>query len=131
MFLRAHRVGRIGMRDGDGTYVVPINYAYADGCIYGHAAPGKKIELMRSWPQVAFQVDDIKNAATWRSVLVQGAWEELRSSEDTFRARSLLLRMFEGSMLGVTAGHGHRTTLSGAILFRIRAETMSGRAENA
>jgi uncharacterized protein len=129
-FLRARRIGRIAIRDAEGAYVVPISYAFADGCIYCHAAPGHKVTLMRRWPHVAFEVDDIRNPATWRSVLVQGKFEELTTEEDRFRARALLLRAFEGSLMSVTAGHGHRTTLAEAVLFRIRIESITGRAEN-
>lgn len=130
-FLRARRIGRVAMRDAEGAYLVPISYAFADGCIYGHAAPGRKIALMRRWPHVAFQVDDVRNPATWRSVLIRGKWEELTHEDDRFRARALLLKAFDGSAMSVTAGHGHRTTLADAILFRIRIESISGRAENA
>jgi hypothetical protein len=130
-FLRTRRIGRVGVRDAEGVYVVPISYAYADGCIYGHAPPGHKVTLLRRWPHVAFQVDDIRNPATWRSVLIQGKWEELTADEDRFRARALLLKAFEGSLMSVTAGHGHRTTLAEAILFRIHIESITGRAENA
>jgi nitroimidazol reductase NimA-like FMN-containing flavoprotein (pyridoxamine 5'-phosphate oxidase superfamily) len=130
-FLRRHRIGRLAVRDAEGAYIVPISYAYGDGSIYGHAAPGKKVQLARRWPHVAFQVDEVWNPATWVSVLVQGRWHELDREEDRFRARTLLLQAFEGSLMSATAGHGHRTTLAEAILFRIDIETVSGRAENA
>lgn len=130
-FLRHHRIARLAIRDAEGVYVVPISYAYGDGAIYGHAAPGKKVQLARRWPHVAVQVDEIWNPATWKSVLVQGRWHELDAEEDRFRARSLLLRAFEGSLMSATAGHGHRTTLADAVIFRVSVETISGRAENA
>ena len=87
--------------------------------------------LMRRWPHVALLVDEIQNPAHWRSVLVRGRWEELHTDEDKFRARALLLRAFEGSLMSVTAGHGHRTTLGDAIVFRIVIEEITGRAEPA
>ena len=130
-FLRRHRIGRLAVRDAEGVYIVPVSYAYGDDAIYGHAAPGKKVQLARRWPHVAIQVDEIWNPATWVSVLVQGRWHELDAEEDRFRARALLLQAFEGSLMSATAGHGHRTTLADAIIFRVSIETMSGRAENA
>lgn len=128
--LRRHRHGHIAMRDAEGAYVVPISYAYADGAIYGHAAPGRKIALMRRWPHVAFQVEDVEHGARWRSVVVRGRFEELHGEDDQFRCRALLLKAFEGNHMSLTAGHGHRTTLADAVLFRIRIEEMTGRAEN-
>lgn len=125
-----NRIGRLAMRDAEGAYVVPISYAFGDGVIYGHAAPGRKIVLLRRWPHVALLVDEIQNLARWRSVMVRGRWEELHAEEDKFRARALLLRAFEGSLMSVTAGHGHRTSLSDAIMFRVVIEEVTGRSEH-
>lgn len=127
--LQRHRVGRIGVRDAEGVYVVPISYVYAGGAIYAHSAPGRKIQLMRRWPHVAFHVDEIEHLSRWRSVLVRGRFEELLEQEERQRARLLLVRAFEGSLLAVTAGHGHRTHLADAILWRIRPEEITGRAQ--
>ena len=125
-----NRIGRLAMRDAEGAYAVPISYAFGDGVVYGHAAAGRKIVLMRRWPHVSLLVDEIESPARWRSVLVRGRWEELCLEEDKFRARALLLRAFEGSLMSVTAGHGHRTTLGEAIVFRIVVEEITGRAEH-
>ena len=125
-----NRIGRLAMRESEGAYVVPVSYAFGDGVIYGHAAPGRKIMLMRRWPHVSLLVDEIQSPAHWRSVMVRGRWEELHIEEDKFRARALLLRAFEGSLMSATAGHGHRTTLGEAIMFRIVIEEISGRAEH-
>lgn len=127
--LRRHRFGRLGVRDAEGAYIVPLSYAFEDGAVYAHAAPGRKIALMRRWPHVAFQVDEIEDGAHWRSVLLRGRFEELRDDGGRERARLLLVKAFEGNLMSVTAGHGHRTHLADAILFRIVIEGISGRAE--
>ena len=128
--LRNSRLARIAMRDAEGTYVVPISFVYADGAIYGHSAPGHKINVMRRWPHVSVLVDDITNFATWRSVLCRGKWQELTDEEDRTRARMLLLRAFDADLWWVTAGHGHRTALADAILYRIEIEEITGMAQN-
>jgi len=128
--LQHTRVARLATRDGEGTYAVPISFVYADDSIYGHAAPGRKIELMRQWPQVAVLVDEIKTIATWRSVLVRGTWRELHEEVDRVRSRALLLSAFDGDLWWATAGHGHRTTLADAILYRIDISEMTGVAQN-
>ncbi len=127
--LLRHRFGRLGVRDAEGVYIVPLSFAYEDGALFAHAPFGRKISLMRRWPHVAFQVDEVDDAAHWRSVLVQGRCEELREDGEQAHARLLLVRAFDGNPMSVTAGHGHRTHLADAILFRIRVEEMSGRAE--
>ena len=128
--LRHERVGRLAIREAEGAYMVPITYAFGDGAIYAHAPMGKKISLMRLWPHVAFQVDTIQNLSTWRSVLVRGLFEEITDDDLAFRARALLIRASGGSLWGTTAGHGHATSLADAVLFRIRIDEMSGRAQN-
>ncbi len=127
--LRSQAVGRIAMRDADGVYVVPIHYAFAEGAVFAHAAPGKKLRLMRLWPHVALEVDTIVSPTEWKSVLVQGAFHELTGEPDQVHARQVLLRAFDGNHAAVTAGHGHRTTLAEAVVFRIDPAEITGCAE--
>ena len=41
-FLQAENVGRIGCHTEGVTYVVPVSYVYAEGCVYGHARKAGK-----------------------------------------------------------------------------------------
>lgn len=127
--LARHRVGRVGMRDAEGVYLVPIGYAFDGAYLYGHAASGRKVSLMRRWPHVAFEVDEVEDESHWRCVLVRGRFEELSDPTDQDRARLRLLRAFDGNPQLVTAGHGHRVHLADAILFRIHVEEVTGRSE--
>jgi nitroimidazol reductase NimA-like FMN-containing flavoprotein (pyridoxamine 5'-phosphate oxidase superfamily) len=128
--LRRNTIARLGIRDVESPYIVPISYAYASGVIYGHAPPGKKVALARIWPDVSLLVDEIQAPDVWQSALVRGRWHELTSEEDRVRARMELLRVAGGSLLRATAGHGHKTTLADAILFRVTIGEMTGRAEH-
>ena len=40
--LRTEYIARIGCHDGNRTYVVPICYAFHDGCLYAHSGLGMK-----------------------------------------------------------------------------------------
>ena len=44
----------VGMVDADGLpYVIPMNFAYADGKVYLHSGPeGGKLDLLRRQPEV-------------------------------------------------------------------------------
>ncbi|MEP7214805.1 MAG: pyridoxamine 5'-phosphate oxidase family protein [Anaerolineaceae bacterium] len=128
--LLRNRVGRIGIRDADGVYIVPLSYALRMGCIYAHCAPGHKLALIHLWPHVGFEVDEIQSAEKWQSVLARGRCEELLDEEEKFQARALLLGAFDGELAKVTSGHGHRTTLADATLLRIRLDNVTGRANN-
>lgn len=128
--LSHHRFGRVAMRDADGVYIVPISYALEGDALYAHAAPGHKVQLMRRWPHVAIEVDEVQDAAHWRSVLVRGRFEELFDEEEKTAARMRLLKAFGGDISAVTAGHGHRVSLAEAVLFRVLVSEITGRAEN-
>ena len=41
--LQTATIGRIGCRDGNSVYIVPISYVYDDSCIYGHSAEGRQL----------------------------------------------------------------------------------------
>ena len=75
--LKANRVARLACaRDGQ-PYIVPFYYAYADRRLYAFSAPGKKIDWMRVNPLVSVQVDEHTTARGWKSVIVNGRYEEL------------------------------------------------------
>ncbi len=59
-------VGRLGLSTDDGPYVIPVNYVYAEGCIYFHSGhKGKKVEALRAGPRVCFLVDEPGPQVTW------------------------------------------------------------------
>lgn len=131
--LRTATIGRIGCRDGDSVYVVPISFVYADGCAYGHSAEGRKLTLMRSMPQVCLEVDDVRGLSDWRSVIAQGMFEELHGN-DARTALDLLANRF--APLGTRPepgtpppSHGYSTHMP-PLLFRIRLLSTTGRFES-
>ena len=70
--LRRHNVGRIAFTSERRVDVEPISYVYNDGAIYGRAAPGTRMEALRGRPWVAFEVDEIRGAFDWESVVIKG-----------------------------------------------------------
>lgn len=128
-FLDAQVVGRIGVH-GDGlTYVVPVIYAYAAGALHVYTVEGQKVRMMREQPQVCFEVDeyDADGRGSWRSVIVQGRYEEL-DGPDAERVLSLLADRFRR---GRDADAPARTPRGGgrpAVAFRIAIDSASGRA---
>lgn len=79
--LKDNVIGRIGCTDGVKTYVVPITYAYSDGCILGHTTEGLKIELLRKNPECCFEVDQMNSISNWQSVIAWGTFKELEGEE--------------------------------------------------
>lgn len=87
-------IGRLAYIFGKSPYVLPITYFHdvEEKSILSYSAPGFKIEAMEKYGVVAFQVDDIITIHNWRSVLVQGNFEELEGST----AKKYLHRFAEG-----------------------------------
>ena len=83
-------IGRIGCHANGQTYVVPITYAYDGERLICHTSQGRKIQMMRSNPEVGFEVEQVDNLANWRSVIAWGKYEELQG-EASKKAMRLLI----------------------------------------
>jgi nitroimidazol reductase NimA-like FMN-containing flavoprotein (pyridoxamine 5'-phosphate oxidase superfamily) len=135
--LHSEVVGRIGCHADDRTYVVPVNYVYDGEYVYGHAAEGMRLRMMRANPEVCFQVDRRESLADWQSVIAWGTFEELRSG-DAIRAMDLLLDRLLPLLAseGATATRdearqtlGAGTPVERLTLYRIRLRERTGRFE--
>ena len=121
-FLREQVVGRVAMHAHGETYVVPIIYAWDGEHIYVQSIEGRKISMMRESPQVCFEIDEYERGS-WRSVIVDGVYEELHG-DDARAALEKLVARFAG-------GTGNRRRPSAGevtpVAFRIRPTRMTGR----
>ncbi len=133
-FLREQVVGRVGCHTGGRTYVVPVIFAWEDGCVYVYSIEGQKVRMMRQNPEVCFEVDEYRPGGSWRSVIVQGTYEEL-SGDDT----GLTLRLLGSRFARRASGRASTAGSSGAegrgqgrtpVAFRIRAREVTGRRVN-
>jgi nitroimidazol reductase NimA-like FMN-containing flavoprotein (pyridoxamine 5'-phosphate oxidase superfamily) len=88
--LHSEVVGHIGCHAEGRTYVVPVNYVYDGESLYGHAAEGMKLRMMRANSEVCFEVDRRNGLSDWQSVIAWGTFEELEGPEAA-RAMDLLL----------------------------------------
>ncbi|MBC8110630.1 MAG: pyridoxamine 5'-phosphate oxidase family protein [Verrucomicrobia bacterium] len=87
--LHSQVVGRIGCYAEGRVYVVPITYAYDGQYVYGYTLEGQKIAMMRQNPTICFEIDQFENMFNWKSVIMQGIFEEL-SGEDQSQAASVM-----------------------------------------
>jgi nitroimidazol reductase NimA-like FMN-containing flavoprotein (pyridoxamine 5'-phosphate oxidase superfamily) len=134
--LARHRYGRLGFALDGQLYIIPINYGYANGILYGHASVGSdlyghatlgtKVRGMRQNPTVAFEVDEIQDAAHWRSVLLHGRFVEVHDKDQQKDAFNHIVAQ---------AGGGERSEVSWAldlehlVVFRIEVTARTGRFE--
>jgi nitroimidazol reductase NimA-like FMN-containing flavoprotein (pyridoxamine 5'-phosphate oxidase superfamily) len=122
--LRTSIVGRIACCghgvSGDGRpYLVPLAYGYDGESIYAHSGPGRKLDLMRVEPRVTFEVDAAEAPDRWRSVIAEGAFEEI---SDPDRREYALRTIYRPPATIPTLGPQ-------TVVFRIRLTARSGRFE--
>ncbi len=89
--LQSNVLGRIGCSDGKKIYVVPINYVYDGKHIVAHSVAGMKIEMMRSNPNVCFEVDEMRSFTNWKSVIAWGQYHELTDERERYGAMKLFV----------------------------------------
>jgi hypothetical protein len=125
--LRANHYGRLGCSINGEPYVVPLNYLYIGDDIYIHSLPGLKIRAMREMPSVCLQVDEVKDAYNWRSVIAFGDYEEITEPEERER---IMGAMFQ-SLPHLTPVESKMTKgQDEAIVFCIRIKRLTGVSEH-
>lgn len=130
--LERQRLGRLACAVDDKPYLVPIFYAYGDGCAYAFTMPGRKLDIMRANPCVSLLVEEKKSGREWTSVIAEGRFEELPDKighkQDRERAWTLLSKHANwwepGSLRTVLT---ELTDHSRHVFFRIHIDKISGR----
>jgi nitroimidazol reductase NimA-like FMN-containing flavoprotein (pyridoxamine 5'-phosphate oxidase superfamily) len=120
--LREEVIGRIGCRDDERVYVVPVTYVYDGRCVYAHSTDGLKLRMMRAHPRVCFEVERHDGFGEWRSVIAWGTFAELAGA-DADRGLALLLDRL--------APHGWTAPARDRIIvYRLELDEKTGRFES-
>lgn len=131
--LRSQIIGRIGCNAYGKTYIVPVAFVFDGKHIYAHSKEGMKIRMMRENPNVCFQIDIIENMVNWRSVIIWGKYEELKSTSLQLKAFKLLKDRFTPFVTSesVKPSQGTESVEKQlrAVLFRILVTEQSGQYE--
>jgi len=121
--LHEQQCGRLGCCLDDEPYVVPVNYLFDGECIYIHSLLGHKINTLRANPRACLQVDAVKDAYNWQSVIAYGRYEEL--TDEVERERTLA-RLFH-HLPHLTAVESQMIKgLQQTIVFRLRVTRVTG-----
>jgi uncharacterized protein len=125
--LGEQRVGRLGCALRDEPYVVPINYLLEGESLYFHSLPGRKVRTLRANPRACLQVDEVRDAYHWRSVIAFGAYDEI---EDPRERERILGAMFQ-RLPQMTPVESRMTKgQSEAVVFRLVIEQLTGVIED-
>jgi nitroimidazol reductase NimA-like FMN-containing flavoprotein (pyridoxamine 5'-phosphate oxidase superfamily) len=134
--LSSQALGRLACCVNNQPYIVPITYAYDGKYIYGQSNEGKKLEMMRQNPKVCFEVDMMVSMNNWKSVVVNGHFEELSEAEAAKAREVLFERVFTLQTSSTVHPHQHETSSQvddsnrvKYIMYRIRIDSVSGRYE--
>lgn len=98
---------RVAFCDGDIPYVIPMNFAYKDNCIYLHSAKeGRKIELLKKNVNVCVEAEaDVKLikekdpcnwSASYRCAIGTGVASIISSPEEKSTAIDLIVKKYTG-----------------------------------
>lgn len=104
--LGSNHIGRLGYVFGQSPFILPITYYHdpEEKCIISYSSEGHKIDAMRRYDIVALQVDEIKGIHDWKSVMVQGRYDELASSD-----AKLYLRRFADGVNKIISKNNQQT----------------------
>ncbi len=73
--------GRIGFAAEGRVLIEPLIYYYDGHSIMGLTREGTKTQLLRKNPSVCLEIDEQTDLYNWRSVVVEGVFEELQGEE--------------------------------------------------
>lgn len=132
--LSGAQICRLAMLDGNRPYLLPFNYGYRDGCIYIHSAPeGKKIELLKLNPHVAFELEGHvellkgKEACDWttryRSVIGYGSVEILSDMQSKQEGMEILMAQHGGPELNSFS----QKNMERMVILKLTISSMSGK----
>lgn len=120
--------GHLGCVRDNRPYVVPMHYAYDGGSLYFITTEGMKTDYIEHNPEVCLQVEDVTDAAHWRSVMVTGRAERLQAAEELEHAMQLITRrnpaLTPAISLTRTDAWGRANNVA---VYRLRADIMDGR----
>ncbi len=136
LLLERMDIGHLAMMAEDGPYVVPVNYLFAEGCIYLHSGvKGRKMEALRADPRICFLVDEAGPQVTWdrgcgisqiyESVMCFGRTEFIEEREERKRILTMMIRKFTR---GEEAPPLLDRNVDNTAVLRIRVEAMTGKA---
>jgi nitroimidazol reductase NimA-like FMN-containing flavoprotein (pyridoxamine 5'-phosphate oxidase superfamily) len=134
--LRSELVGRIGCYAAGKVYVVPVAYVFHKNYIYAHSKEGMKIRMMRKNAKVCFEVESRESLNRWRTVILWGTYEELKSAPEQKEVMKILNDRFiaftiSDTVLPTSYKNSPRQVEKARkpVFFRISIDEITGRFE--
>jgi nitroimidazol reductase NimA-like FMN-containing flavoprotein (pyridoxamine 5'-phosphate oxidase superfamily) len=129
-FLEHTNLARLACSHDDQPYVVPIYFDFDGKALYSYSTHGRKIEWMRSNPNVCVAVDNIVDQFNWTTVVVFGRYEELRETPEYENLRERAAQLFRQRPEWWLPAAGRLSSADRdqvPVVFRIRITSVHGR----
>lgn len=93
--LKHSYIGTIACCSEGKPYAVPFTFYYDEDheCLISYTAEGKKIDMLRNNPNVCVSVSNIEDLANWKSLILEGTYQELEGLEAVEAIRLLITRL--------------------------------------
>lgn len=88
----------------DQPYVVPIHYSYHNAEFLFYTTAGKKTAVIDANPRVCLQIEEVKDNASWKSVIVFGNAEKIVENDE----REMAISWVSATNPGLTPAIGIR-----------------------
>ncbi len=133
------QIGYLALAKEGQPYVVPLNFIYEKGSIYFHCAlQGRKIDYIRANPKACFQTGEAgglisgdnpcSHNYSYRSVIVEGAVEEVVSSAEKEKILRLITAKYATAQMAEGAISPNRINSTG--VYRIVPSIVSGKIDS-
>jgi len=125
--LARERLVRVAFQDQESLYLIPLGYVWLHSALYGVADAGRKTEIVKRNPAVAFQVDTSMETGVWEweSVTGEGSFELVDGAEEQ-EALSALRPVIEQAPAWWRREQGPRMAAGGLVVWRLRPTHISG-----
>lgn len=126
--LRKASYGHLACARGTQPYIIPLGFAYRDPFIYFFTTEGMKSDFLAANPRVCFQVEQVRNHARWKSVIVFGNAEHVSAPHGVREIVKIVMDRNPGMIPAIAKtwkeDWGFKPV---GAAFRIRISKMSGR----
>ncbi|HEX8098233.1 MAG TPA: pyridoxamine 5'-phosphate oxidase family protein [Pyrinomonadaceae bacterium] len=125
--LRGARFGHLACAHENRPYVVPMNYAYDGEAVYFFTTEGTKTGYIEGNPEVCLQVEDVRDAHHWRSVIVRGRAERMREGQGMERAMQIITQSNPALAPAIEITRADDNSPHAVAVYRIRPDSIDGR----
>lgn len=131
-FLEEKNIAHLACISESYPFLVPIHYAFEMGKMYVFSLPGIKITALRACPYVCVQVEEVTGERCWKSVLIQGMYNELPDTPERHNERIYAWNLLQKRALwwepgSFTVANGNDSGTPDAIFFSVSVDKVSGR----